>query len=387
MTSRWIRVALPLAVLLLGALICAGLLALRPRSGKTRPERQAPLVEVLQVQLVQLPAQVRASGVVEPARQLTLSPEVGGRVVRTAPDLLPGARFAAGELLVALDARDYRLAIEQQQSALRQAELELELELGRQRTALREWELLGDGRDASEAALALRAPHLASAEAALEAARAGLEKARLDLERTTLRAPFNVVVADEQVEQGQVVSPGSPLATLYGSDRFLVNLSLPLERLALVDVPGFNAQQGSPALVVQRLGEATQAERSGRVLGLAGELDAEARTARLLVAVERPLEVTDGDLPLLPGAFVEVWLTGRGQQGVAVVPREAVFDGEGAWVLDDEDRLARRRLQLSWSDAEQVYATTGLTEGERLVLTPPPLAVEGMQVRVAGGGS
>ena len=380
------KFVLPNAVLLVGLVIAVTLVVLKPRASKKQEPRTAPPVALLLLEPALHDPVVHSSGVVEPDQRITLVPQVSGRVQRLAEGLRPGGRFAQGDALIWLDPREYRLAIEQESSRVRQAELELALEQGRQQTAQREWELLGSELPADQAELALRQPHLANAVAALASARAGLERAELNLERTVLRAPFNASVLDEQVDPGQVVAPGAPVATLVGTDRVRVNVSLPLAEVALLQVPGFNAEQGSHARVLQRLEDGSQVEHSGLVAGLAGELDPQARTARLMVLVDDPMGGDSGALPLMPGAWVDVQLEGQARDGIVRLHREAVFEGDSIWVVDGQQRLAKRELQVAWRTPEAIFASAGWRPGERLVPTPPSLAVEGLAVRLEDDG-
>ena len=83
--------------------------------------------------------------------------------------------------------------------------------------------------------MASRKPQLKFAEIAVDAAKAGLERAELALSRTVIRAPFDCVVQQEQLEIGQVVG-GSPVATLQGTEQFQVRISVPTREL-----PHFNS--------------------------------------------------------------------------------------------------------------------------------------------------
>ena len=148
-----------------------------------------------------------------------------------------------------------------------------------------------------------------------------------------------------------------------------------------IGVPGQSAGEGSKARVVQRLGDRGTVERPGRVIRLVGELDPESRTAQVLVEVERPFDPPPGELPLLPGAFVEVELEGQEPLPVVPVPRLAVVEGHHTWVVDGEQRLRKRQLQIAWGDDARIYASAGLSAGDRVVVTPPPTALEGMEVR------
>jgi multidrug resistance efflux pump len=109
--------------------------------------------------------------------------------------------------------------------------VELELEKGRGDVAQREWQILRSDSDANLAPLALRSPQLVAAKQSLAGAQANLKQAELALSRTHFTAPFNALVLDESIEVGQVVAPGAPLATLIGTDRFWVSVSLPVDEL------------------------------------------------------------------------------------------------------------------------------------------------------------
>ena len=92
------------------------------------PAVEAPLVEFIRVQRESVPPSLPGTGVVEPAREAMLSPELSGRIVYMSPSLVVGGRFEKGEVLLRLDKRDYQIALGQQRSQVEQAKVELELE-------------------------------------------------------------------------------------------------------------------------------------------------------------------------------------------------------------------------------------------------------------------
>lgn len=338
-----------------------------------------PLVESVVVEAAPASPRLWGNGVVEPAREATLSPQLSGRIVYLSPSLVVGGRVKEGEVLLRIDKRDYEIAVRQQRAQVQQREVELELEKAYGKVAKQEWELMGSAK--ADGRLASREPQREAAEVGVDAARSMLERSKLDLGRTVIKAPFNATVRAESVEEGEIASPGQVVATLVGTDALWVRVSVPVEHLGLISVPGQAAGPGAPARVVQRLGDRAMVERTGRVIRLINELDPESRTAQVLVEVENPLDPQPGELPLLPGAFVEVELEGQALPHVIAVPRVAVFEGRSAWVVDPEQRLRKRTLRIGWGDAEQVYVTAGLAEGDRVVIKPPALALEGMEVR------
>ena len=384
---RWlVRFVLPLVVLALGA---AGfqVLVRSKRDAKRRPKPdRTPLVDVIRVQPTSATARVTGQGTVVPARRVVLSPEVAGRVAWAHPRLVPGGLVPGGAAIVRIDAREYRLAVQQLEANAARAEVELALERGRSDVATSEWKALApvDATDESRT-LALREPQRKAAEATLASARAALERARLNVARTTVAAPFDALVLEESVETGQVVSPQSRLATLVGTARYWVEVAVPTPQLALIDLPT-GGSQGSAARVTLQAGARTSTWR-GHVVRLLGEVDPAGRMARLVVEVPRPHETgAEGAprLPLLLNAFVDVEIEGRSLDGVYEVPRIAIHEGDRVWLADAEDRLALRTLEVAWRTPASVVAHGGLEPGDRIVTSPVPGAVAGMALKVSG---
>lgn len=394
-----LRVLLVLIVLGAGFGACGALMSMRkPPPHKPRPD-VGVLVETVTVRPSRQQVRVDATGAVVPARSVALSAEVAGRVVWMNPELLPGGRIAAGKPLLRIDARDYRLAVQQQYAAVDRARTELELERGRRKIAEREWELLGKGDGPGGGAgsgapgsnLALREPQLRTAEVALKAAESGLERAQLTVGKTNLAVPWNALVQQRQVDVGQLVTPGQPLATLVGTDEFWVQVLVPVDRLRWIQVPGLRgATSGSPVRVRQRTTGAP-IERTGRVVRLMGDLDPAGRMARVLVAIDDPLGLGLGTvesaaaapvgdrLPLLVGAYVEVEIDGDELASVIEVPRTALRGGDSVHLFVD-GKLVIRKVDVIWRRPDSVLVGAGLAAGDRLVVSPVPGAVEGMKL-------
>lgn len=373
----WMRLLMGLAavgVAGLGIGIAVLMVVLAPGAGSQEGAEVSVAVEVLQASPERIDAVLQLTGTVEAARQVALSPEVAGRVVEIDPRLRPGGRFEEGETLLRLDSRDFQAALVAEEARLAQADLELALERERQRTSAREWELLGDS--ARSESLALRRPHLAVAEANHRSARSAVDRARLNLARTRLKAPFSAIVVSQNVEVGQVVGSQAAVVTLVGTDEVRLIASVPTERLADVDVPGLNADEGARVRV--SLGRGAAASYSGVVTGVVGQLDPQTRTAQLVVSVPEPFS---GDRPLLPGAFVDLEIVGRPIDDAVKVPRKAVVDGEAVWLVVD-GRLSRRLVRIGWRVAQDVVIVDGLRAGEQVVISPLSLPVDGQRVTI-----
>ncbi|MEL6548189.1 MAG: efflux RND transporter periplasmic adaptor subunit, partial [Myxococcota bacterium] len=323
---------------------------------------------------------VQASGTVEPAQSVNVVPEVSGRITWRSKTLVPGGRIKKGETFARMDGREYALAVAQEKGRVRSAQLELELEKGRGEVAAREWELLrGKKGDQKASPLALRTSQLEAAQINLESAKSGLARAQLNLERTSLRAPFNATVVSEDLDIGQRVGPNAAVARLVGTDEGWVRVGVRVEDLASIDIPGLNGDSGSPVKVTQRLSNGKTIEREGKVLRLVEELDPQTRRAQLLVSVPTPLAVGDGGLPLLPGAYVEVEIEGRGLDGVARVPSAAVYGGDTIWIVENS-KLVRKNVEVRFSDNDFAFITGDIEAGVQVVTSPLSGPIDGMPV-------
>ena len=378
-TSRLKQLGIGAVILFVGAVMAAGLIASRSAEEQTVPPPKSTTVEIIRAQPGVAVVRVETTGLVAAAQQVSMVPQVSGELTFVSSQLLPGGRFARGALMARIDPRDYELAVEQERSRVKQAEVELALEQGRQETARREWQLLGNTGDPPE--LAARKPQLAATELNLEAARSGLGRAELALSRTSIRAPFNAMVLTESADVGQVVGTAA-VATLVGTDQFWVNVSVPVEHLAVLDIPGVRGDSGSTATITQQVGD-EQVTRSGQVLRLAGQLDPQSRTATLIIAVDDPLNLdagTDPGLPMLPGAFVNVVIEGREMADTVTVPRVALQDNSYVW-LSEDDKLVRRDVKVGWRNGDDIVLTSGLSAGDQVITTPLSFPIEGMGLR------
>ncbi len=379
-------VLIPLGIIAAGGFAAKTMIDSRPEPQKVeRPERGV-LVETSRVERTTQRVEVEAKGTVRAAQRLVVTPQVSGRVTSVHEKLQPGGLIEKGEVLFRIQGDDYRLGVEQARTAVDQAEAQLRIERGQQNVARKEWELFKNqvGAD-QDPSLALREPQLKVAEVNLEAAKARLERAKLDQSRTTVRAPFNLQVESESLEIGQLVGPNSVAATVIGTDEFWVQVSVPMDRLDFIRVPGVNAQEGSEVEVVQRIGD-KQVTRKGSVVRLLGEVDPVGRMARVLVEIDDPLNLESEQgtrgLPLLVGSYVSVVFGGAREMSVVEIPRTALHEGNKVWVYDDGE-LRVRDVELAWSRDKTALVATGLETGDELVTSRIPTPLEGMKLRRA----
>jgi RND family efflux transporter MFP subunit len=365
-------------------IICISLLALAsiggfifiktaPTAEKKSPPKMAALVETLALEATNETVMLELTGTVVPNEDVMLRARVGGEIVSTAPEFVEGGLFKKGEPILSIDPVDFELALIRARSALETARFNYKLELGRQDVAQREWELLksNDATD-MEKELALRIPHIAASKAALEAAEASVKKAELDLERTQIHSPFNAIVLSANVNAGSQAAVQDVLAKIAGTDSYWIIVSIPVDRLSWVSIPG------SQAKVVSASG----AERTGRVIKLLGDLEEQGRMARLLLQVDDPLCLkpeNTGKKPLLLDEYVRTEIKGRELQNVYSIPRKALHENKLIWIAED-GKLDIREVEVLWRDARQALVRDGLADGELLIVSDLTTPIQDMDV-------
>jgi len=382
-------IAIPLAILAFGATVALLLMALRTPPPRSPRASEATFVEVVIVHPSSDQRQISVFGTVQAHREVMLQPEVSGLAVAQHVDLIEGGVIAEGEVVLQIDPREYRLGVEQQRASLISAESALKLEQGRQVVAKQEWELLAPDIEVTPASksLALREPYLEETRAAVLAARSNLERAELDLERTAIRAPFNALVLSEDVEVGQHLTSQKVVATLVDIDRFDVLVSVPAQFLPHVRLPRADGTSGARARVVQSLGNGDAALFEGRVTRLLGDVDPHGRMARVLIAVSDPmgLQTQAGAepqrTPLLLGAYVRTEIEGEVVHDVYALPHRCLREGNHVWIMNGEQRLEIRSVEII-SDREGFVLVRGeLSDGDRVVTSALPVALPGMELR------
>jgi RND family efflux transporter MFP subunit len=379
------KFVISLVIILVAALVVTYMMNTETHAQRTKPAHVARLVEVVGVSPTDSEITIEAWGTVLAARRITLQSQVAGEIQRTADGFEPGAHVARGELLLQIDPESYRLAVRQRRADLTKARADLALEEGKRALAEQEFALLSKEADPSEAQrrLMLREPQWETARAAVAAAEAALAEAELDLARTSVKAPFNALVAERQVNTGARVTNGANLADLVDTDTYWVELAVPAASLRWLKIPS-DGEPGSAVRIFQERVWGKGVYREGRVIRLRGDLDKKGRMARLLVAVADPLALTDpGQPPLLLGAFVRAEITGRQLQDVLALERGWLRDDNTLWVMDRENKLAIRRPELIYSGAQRVYVRDGLDPGDRVITSELAVAVEGMPLRTA----
>lgn len=230
--------------------------------------------------------------------------------------------------------------------------------------------------------------------ASLDAKLAALGQAQLDLDRTVLKTPFDCRLGDVSLVEGQFVAAGQSLFEAYGSAVTEVEAQMPIDQVRTLLSPSegpldltrdamqaIRAVFDVEAIVRLRTGDFV-VEWVGRFDRIREELDLQTRTLRVVIAVDRPYDnIVPGERPpLSPGMFCEVELRGAPRPDMVVVPRTSVRDS-AVYLVNRENRLERRPVEIAFSQGGFSVIAKGLSGGESLIVSDPTPAIEGMLVK------
>lgn len=356
------------------------------REGATK--KTAMLVEVIKVSRGNFTPTVVATGTVQAAKDVILSPQVEGQVIRISENFIPGSFVKKGEVLLQINPADYRNTLLLRQSDLELAKSNLSIEMGRQDVARKDFELIGQEMSEDNKALVLREPQLESAKANVEAAEAAVNQAQLNLQRTTIRAPFDAHVISRNTNVGAQLAPGAEIGRLVGMDEYWVVANVPMGKVNWLTFSEEGSETGSTVKIYSKNWSDGQ-HREGTLFRLVGALDAQTRLARVLISVPDPLvrkASMDTIPPLMIGAFVESHIEAREIEDVVLLNRDHLRQDETVWVMED-GKLQIRKVKIAFQDPEYAYIREGLSDSDWVITTDLSTVVEGSELRMEGEGS
>jgi hypothetical protein len=122
-------------------------------------------------------------------------------------------------------------------------------------------------------------------------------------------------------------------------------------------------------------------EWPARFVRLRELIDPVTRTLAFVVSVDKPYEqaIPGQRPPLVKGTFCEVELRGQPLPEYVVIPRAALHEGH-VYLADAHNRLQRRTVQVLFAQSEFLCIENGLDTGDRVIVSDPTPAIEGMLV-------
>jgi len=307
-------------------------------------------------------AMVAGDGSVVAWQELVISSEVGGLRIIRAP-VEEGDAVRAGQLLAGLDDSVLAAQLAQADAAINESLAFIEFARTEQSRA----EELVRSNTGSRQAVEQRQSAARQAEARLVSARARRNEVMARLAQAQILAPADGIVSRVSVRIGAVTAVGQEMFRIIRDGRLELEARVPELELA-------GLRPGQPVLV--RHGGR---EIAGELRIVAPVVSAETRLGIARIALP-------ADSGLRPGMFARAEITGARRE-VVMVPASAVVFREGApqaFVLaEGEPRVAMRRLIAGARQDGMVEILQGLRVGERVVTAGAGFLVDGDVVRIA----
>jgi RND family efflux transporter MFP subunit len=305
------------------------------------------------------------SGALVADKTASIRSEVSGAVVAVLAE--PGARVTQGTTLARVDDAVPREAFLSAKSGVTQAQLAADIA---HRETSRSEKLLAVGAIAESALETTRRSDLAAA-AALDDAKSRLASAQKSLDNTVIKAPYDGIISERQVNAGDIVSPGSPLFTLVDPSTMRLEGAVPAEKLNLVHI-------GAPVRfeVTGYPGRAFV----GTITNIYPSADPATRQVRLFA------RIPNAGNGLVAGLFATGRVSSSTRQGLTV-PSGAV-DQRGVKPVvtrlkNGKAEVVEVTLGMRDEGSEMVEVTKGLAAGDTLLIGAAEGITPGAPVKVS----
>jgi RND family efflux transporter MFP subunit len=346
---------------------------------------QVPFAAVVPVQRTSIADALSIAGQFLPYQNVELHAKVAGYIRHIDVDI--GDRVHTGQVLAVLEIPELVAQVDEAQAAVHHAEEEIFraqsdvaraqadyvalhanavrlVNADKARPGLIAEQELDDATAKDQSAQA----QVEAAKSALGAAKQQLAAAKANEQHysalsnySKITAPYDGVVTWRFSDTGALVQAGTsntsglPVVTVAQVNLLRLRIPVPESLAAKVRI-------GDSADVhVQATGE----HFTGKVTRFTDALDTSTRTMQVEIDVPNP------DYHLQPGMYADVKLSANSRPDVLVVPVEAIQRSDNktsVLVVDAQNRIQSREVQVGVQSSNKVEIVAGLTEGERVVV-------------------
>ncbi len=360
-TIRWLVIAVLLVALVLGGLYGFNRFREQAIASYFATNKPPPAqISAVEVKTEAVPRFAIGIGSVAAVHQVTINPEVGGRVTKIFFEA--GAAVKAGDPLVQLNDAPERGDLANFEAQARWAETTLQ----------RSSELAKNQYEARETVDQKRSQ--------LDQARAQISKTQALIAQKLIRAPFSGQLGTRPIEVGQYLTPGARIATLTDLSTLYANFTLPSQMRAQISV-GQQVNVTADAFPGRTF--------SAEITTIEPQISADTRTMAIQATMPNP------DNALLPGMFVNAAVVLPPQPDMTVLPETAVdytLYGDSVYVIHEDGKDAkgdpilkavRTPIKTGTRWGNKVAIVDGIKPGDRVVAAGQVKVQNGAQVAIS----
>jgi RND family efflux transporter MFP subunit len=297
-----------------------------------------------------------------------IRPQVSGYI--TKQNYQEGSLVRRGQVLFEIDPRPFQAALDRAKGDLAQAQAQL----GKSTLDVKRDTPLAEARAIAQSQLDNEIQAKLGAQAAVESDQAALEQAELNLEWTKITSLVDGIAGIAQVQIGNLVGPNSVLTSVSQVDP--IKAYFPISEQAYV-LAQKQSNSLSNKLTVSFFGnsldliltDGSTYPRKGKILLADRQVDPSTGTIRIVAAFPNP-----GNL-LRPGQYGRVHVETNMKKGALLIPQSAVAQSQGSYqvaVVDSDHKVNMRAVKPGETVGTMWVIDGGLKPSEQVV-------VEGLQ--------
>lgn len=370
---KFSRFAIPI-IFLLSIPLAISLVLTKPQAKTAAAREVARAVETLTIKTGQyapsVPVFVKVSSPNHSSLRAAITADVSGLLT------LEGKQVTAGQELVILDDREARLAVEQKQAEVQEAQSQIDSEL-----VQHENELFVIRDDKGERAKHNRSQiikrhkiRLSGLKAKKMRTESALKMAQLDLERTRLKAPFDGQITAVHISVGDRVRPGDKIIDLYDKSNMELTGTIPNRYIPILqDALKANMVLAASGQLNQQAIEAQLDRLGGSVSENSGGIDAF-------------FKISSEQSYLQLGRSLQIQLMLPTVSNVFIVPDTALYGPRTIYKVVDQ-RLKTVPVQrlgdyaTGNDEAHSLLSSQHISDGDTILVTQLPNAVENLLVK------
>ncbi|SPD72782.1 Secretion protein, HlyD family [uncultured Desulfobacterium sp.] len=345
-------------------------------------------LEIATAKVKAVPELYEAVGTVMAENTSELAAKLMARVERIA--VKEGDRVNSGDVLVYLDQRQVLAGVKQAEASLAEAQRAMEAAragrdaakaaeelaaatFSRYQTLRQNGSISAQQFDEVDSSLRQAKAGLTQAEAQfsavtarVEQAKAALSSAQVTLKDTMIGSPYSGVVADKHIEEGDMASPGRVLLTMETTEKYRLYVEIPEVHIKDVDQKQ-DVKVEIPARGLNNL--------NGVISTIVPAGDPGSRS--FLVKIDLPEGLT-----LKTGMFGKAKIK-YGSSNQMILPGSAIIHrGQltALFIVGGDGVVHFRLIRLGRSYQDSFEVLTGISDGERYVVKPPPTLVDGARI-------
>ena len=342
------------------ALLLCGALAGCSRGGQKNARASGPPpavpVGVATVKQRDFPVYLTGLGSVQAFNTVSLKTRIDGQITQV--NFQEGQEVRQGQLLIQIDPRPYQVALDQAKANLQRDEAQL----NNAKVQYERMKALYAGGVIAKQDLDTQEASFGQYEGTIAADKAAIDSAQLNLTYTRITSPINGRIGLRQVDIGNYVTAasGSSMAVITQMHPIAIIFTLPEDQLQSVRE---KMQKGALQVDVYSRDDQTKLS-TGKLLTIDNQIDPTTGTAKFKAVFENP------ENSLWPAQFVNVHLLLETRKDAITAPVSAIQRGpQGTFVylVDNNNTVQVRPVQLALTQANTVVIASGLQPGEKVV--------------------